>query len=157
MQKLGLHVPLEAERGYHIVFEQPSQKPNNPMMLAAGKFVATAMDQGLRCAGIVEFGGLSEKKSKAPLQLLRRKVQEVFPKLSFASEQEWLGYRPAPTDSLPYIGELSASGVFTAFGHHHIGLTGGPKTGRLVADMIAGHHPNTDIRPFDPMRFKRGK
>lgn len=157
MQKLGLNVPLEAERGYHIVFEQPSQKPNNPMMLAAGKFVATAMDQGLRCAGVVEFGGLSEKKSKAPLQLLRRKVQEFFPKLSFVSEQEWLGYRPAPTDSLPFIGELSASGVFTAFGHHHIGLTGGPKTGRLVADMIAGHHPNTDIRPFDPMRFKRGK
>ncbi|WP_439109736.1 NAD(P)/FAD-dependent oxidoreductase [Lentibacter sp.] len=157
MAKLGLNVPLEAERGYHIVFKDPSQRPNNPMMLAAGKFVATAMDQGLRCAGIVEFGGLSETPSKAPLKLLRRKVQEFFPDLTFASEEEWLGFRPAPTDSLPLIGELNNSGVFTAFGHHHIGLTGGAKTGRLVADMITKNHSNHDMRPFEPMRFAAGK
>ncbi|MGB0608464.1 MAG: NAD(P)/FAD-dependent oxidoreductase [Alphaproteobacteria bacterium] len=156
MQKLGLNVPLEAERGYHIVFKQPSQKPRNPMMLVAGKFVATAMDQGLRCAGVVEFGGITEKRSKAPLKLLRRKVREIFPKLTFASEQEWLGYRPAPSDSLPLIGEISGSGIFAAFGHHHIGLTGGPKTGRLVADLISGNHSNYDIRPFEPMRFGSG-
>ncbi|MDG1936204.1 MAG: FAD-binding oxidoreductase [Paracoccaceae bacterium] len=157
MQKLGLNIPLEAERGYHIVFEQPSQKPNNPMMMAAGKFVATAMDEGLRCAGIVEFGGLTEKRSKAPLRLLRQKVQELFPKLTHTSEQEWLGYRPAPSDSLPLIGQIRDSGVFAAFGHHHIGLTGGPKTGRLVAEMISGNHSNNDIRPFEPMRFDAGK
>ena len=50
MKKLGLEVPLEAERGYHIIFKNPSQRPNNPMMLTEGKFVATPMDQGLRCA-----------------------------------------------------------------------------------------------------------
>lgn len=91
------------------------------------------MDQGVRCAGVVEFGGLSEKRSKAPLKLLRRKVKEMFPGLECESDEEWLGFRPAPTDSLPLIGELGSTGVFTAFGHHHIGLTGGPKTGRLVA------------------------
>lgn len=153
MAKLGLNVPLEAERGYHIVFKEPSLRPNNPMMLVAGKFVATAMDQGLRCAGVVEFGGLSEKRSKAPLNLLRRKAQEFFPDLTYASSEEWLGFRPAPTDSLPLIGELGKTGVFTAFGHHHIGLTGGPKTGRLVADMIANTPTNNDMRPFEPMRF----
>jgi len=153
MGKLGLNVPLEAERGYHIIFKEPTLRPNNPMMLSAGKFVATAMDQGLRCAGIVEFGGLTEKRSKAPLRLLRRKVQELFPDLECASEVEWLGFRPAPSDSLPLIGQLGETGVFTAFGHHHIGLTGGPKTGRLVADMIANNPTNNDMRPFEPMRF----
>lgn len=157
MAKLGLNVPLEAERGYHIVFKEPSQRPNNPMMLTAGKFVATAMDQGVRCAGVVEFGGLNETPSKAPLNLLRRKVQELFPDLTYASQEEWLGFRPAPTDSLPLIGELNGTGVFAAFGHHHIGLTGGPKTGRLVADMIAQNHSNHDMRPFEPMRFATGK
>ncbi|WP_298678678.1 FAD-binding oxidoreductase [uncultured Lentibacter sp.] len=156
MGKLGLSVPLEAERGYHIVYREPSQRPNNPMMLAAGKFVATAMDQGLRCAGIVEFGGLSETRSKAPLALLRKKVKEFFPALTATGEEEWLGFRPAPTDSLPLIGELGQSGVFAAFGHHHIGLTGGPKTGRLVADMITGQHSNHDMRPFQPKRFAKG-
>lgn len=157
MQKLGLNVPLEAERGYHILFKEPSQKPNNPMMLTAGKFVATPMEQGLRCAGIVEFGGLSETPSKSPLKLLRRMVQKTFPTLSYESEEEWLGYRPAPSDSLPLVGELRTTGVFAAFGHHHIGLTGGPKTGRLVADMISGRHTNADIRPFAPMRFSAGQ
>ena len=156
MQKLGLNVPLEAERGYHFVFKDPSETPRNPMMLASGKFVATAMDQGLRCAGIVEFGGLTNKRSKAPLKLLRRKVQEFFPTLTYAAEEEWLGFRPAPTDSLPLIGELNNTGVFAAFGHHHIGLTGGAKTGRLVADMITKNHTNCDMRPFEPTRFAVG-
>lgn len=153
MQKLGLRVPLEAERGYHIIFKNPTQKPNNPMMLTAGKFVATAMDQGLRCAGVVEFGGLDEKLSPGPLKLLRKKVKEVFPRMQAASEEEWLGFRPAPSDSLPLIGEVGASGVYAAFGHHHIGLTGGPKTGRLVADLIAGNATNTDMSQYEPMRF----
>lgn len=154
LKKLGLSVPLEAERGYHILFKQPNLAPKNPMMLTAGKFVATPMERGLRCAGVVEFGGLHERPSKAPLNLLRRKVQEVFPDLTYESTEEWLGFRPAPSDSLPLIGELGRTGVFTAFGHHHVGLTGGPKTGRLVADMIAGTPTNKDMSPFEPMRFK---
>ena len=155
MKKLGLDVPLEAERGYHIIFKNPSQRPNNPMMLTEGKFVATPMDQGLRCAGIVEFGGLSDVKSRKPLEMLRRTVARTFPDLDYTTEEEWLGFRPAPTDSLPLIGEVRGSGVYTAFGHHHIGLTGGPKTGRLVADMIAGNWPNADVSAFDPMRFAK--
>lgn len=156
MQKLGINVPLEAERGYHIVYKNPSQKPRNPMMLAAGKFVATAMDQGVRCAGVVEFGGLSETPSRGPLNLLRRQVNEFFPQMTAESEEEWLGFRPAPSDSLPLIGEVGNTGVFAAFGHHHIGLTGGPKTGRLVAEMITGKRPNNDMSPYEPKRFAKG-
>lgn len=154
MQKLGLNIPLEAERGYHVLFKNPSQSPNNPMMISDAKFVATPMDQGLRCAGVVEFGGLTEKRSKAPLALLRSNVKRFFPEMKAEAEEEWLGFRPAPTDSLPLIGEVGATGVFTAFGHHHVGLTGGAKTGRIVADLIAGKAPNLDLAPYAPDRFK---
>ena len=153
MRKLGITVPLEAERGYHVVYKSPSQIPNDPMMLSSGKFVATAMDQGLRCAGVVEFGGLDDRPSPGPLKLLRKKVQDVFPGLQASGEEEWLGFRPAPSDSLPLIGEVGNTGVYPAFGHHHIGLTGGAKTGRLIADLITGRTPNADIRPFEPGRF----
>lgn len=153
MNKLGINVPLEAERGYHILFKNPSEQPNQPIMVASGKFVATPMAQGLRCAGVVEFGGLEAGASKAPLALLRKKVRESFPNLEASSEEEWLGFRPAPSDSLPLIGEVGKSGVYAAFGHHHIGLTGGPKTGRLVSDLISGKRPNNDISPYDPQRF----
>jgi len=155
MDKLGINVPLEAERGYHIVYKNPSETPRNPMMLATGKFVATQMDQGLRCAGVVEFGGMKDRLSKAPLKLLRRKVAEIFPQMQADSEEEWLGFRPAPSDSLPLIGEIGDSGVFAAFGHHHIGLTGGPKTGRMVADLVNGTLANYDARPFAPQRFAK--
>ncbi len=152
-RKLGITVPLEVERGYHVTFRNPSVKPNNPMMISDAKFVATPMDQGLRCAGIVEFGGLSDQKSKAPLKLLRRKVAEIFPDLTSESDEEWLGFRPSLPDSLPMVGEIGASGVYAAFGHQHVGLTGGAKTGRLVADLITGKTPNIDLRPYHPQRF----
>jgi len=155
MQKIGLNIPLEAERGYHIIFGNPSQKPRDPMMLSSGKFVATAMDQGLRCAGIVEFGGLKAGPSKAPLNLLRKKVKALFPKLKYDTEEEWMGFRPAPTDSLPLIGEVGSTGVYAAFGHHHVGLTGGAKTGRLVADLIAEKPNNRNLDAYSPNRFRR--
>ncbi len=71
MAKLGLNIPLETERGYHIVFQGAEGGPKAPTMVASGKFVATPMAAGLRCAGIVEFGGLQAGPSKAPLALLR--------------------------------------------------------------------------------------
>ena len=153
MQKLGLNIPLETERGYHIVFENATDGASRPIMLTSGKFVATPMDQGLRCAGIVEFGGLDAGPSRAPLALLRRQVAKAFPKMKATGEIEWMGHRPSTTDSLPLIGQVGQSRVFTAFGHQHIGLTGGPKTGRLVAGLITGAQVNTDLAPYHPQRF----
>lgn len=158
-KKLGLKVPLETERGYHMVFKSPENGPSTPpLMVTTGKFVATPMDGGLRCAGIVEFGGLEAGPSQAPLALLERKVRESFPGLTYESTETWLGHRPPapPTDSLPLIGEIGATGVLTGgFGHHHIGLTAGPpKTGRILAGgIVSGDRENTDLSPYDPMRF----
>ncbi|MEL7166224.1 MAG: FAD-dependent oxidoreductase [Pseudomonadota bacterium] len=153
MQKLGLSIPIETERGYHIVFKDATGGPAHPVMVASGKFVATPMAEGLRCAGVVEFGGLAAGPSQAALTLLRKQAKGSFPNLAYTEEIEWLGHRPAPSDSLPLIGEVRDTGVFTAFGHHHIGLTGGPKTGRITAGLVADQPRNTDIRAFDPMRF----
>jgi D-amino-acid dehydrogenase len=152
-KKLGLAVPLESERGYHIVFRSAENGPATPMMVTTGKFVATPMKAGLRCAGVVEFGGLEAPASKAPLDLLRKRVSQTFPKLTFEKEESWLGHRPAPSDSLPLIGEIGASGVFAGFGHHHIGLTAGPKTGRILAGLISGDRQNIDLSVYNPQRF----
>lgn len=152
-KKLGLNVPLESERGYHVVYQNPSIKLNAAYMIASGKFVATPMAAGLRCAGIVEFGGLKAGPSKAPLKFLHKHVKLNFPTLEFSGVEEWHGHRPAPTDSLPLIGEIAGSGVYAGFGHHHIGLTGGPKTGRLIADLITQKGTNMDLSAYDPGRF----
>ena len=151
--KLGLKVPLESERGYHIELWEPSFYPKSPLMIASGKFVMTPMEGRVRLAGMVEFGGLEKGPSKAPFELLRKNIKSAFPTLTWKEETEWMGHRPAPADSIPIIGEApGVKGAFMGFGHHHIGLTGGPKTGRLLAQMIAGKIPNADMSVYAPAR-----
>jgi len=153
MRKLGLRIPLQSERGYHIQLRNPSFMPSCPVMVAAGKFVATPMAAGLRCAGVLEFGGLNQPPSRSPLSLVRKQVAETFPGLSWESDEEWSGHRPAPSDSVPLIGQIRSTRVFAAFGHHHIGLTAGPKTGRLTASLVTGTDAGMDMSPYDPGRF----
>jgi D-amino-acid dehydrogenase len=153
-KRLGLKVPLESERGYHIDLYGPSLMPRSPAMIAAGKFVATPMEGRLRLAGILEFGGLRAPPSRPPLELLLRQIRAAMPGLTWQDAKEWMGHRPAITDSLPLIGEVPGlRGAYLGFGHHHIGLTGGPKTGRLLAQLICGRRPNIDLAPYAPSRF----
>lgn len=154
-RKLGLDVPLESERGYHIELWEPNLMPSAAYMVASGKFVMTPMDGRLRLAGIVEFGGLDAPPSRAPFDLLLRQAKAALPGLRWTDKTEWMGHRPAPADSVPLIGPVpGAEGVYAGFGHHHVGLTGGPKTGRILAQLISGRTPNVDLAPYAPSRFQ---
>ncbi|KIT17876.1 D-amino acid dehydrogenase small subunit [Jannaschia aquimarina] len=154
-RKLGARaLRFETERGYHVELVAPSAFPRDSMMVAEGKFAVNAMEGRIRCAGVVEFGGLRAPASRAPLTMLRRRIAALFPDLTWKEEREWLGHRPATADSLPLIGE--ASGAFLAFGHQHVGLTGGPKTGRIVAGMI-GKEAGEDWSAFAPERHSGRK
>ncbi|MDC0136652.1 FAD-dependent oxidoreductase [Sulfitobacter sp.] len=153
--KLGVKVPFESERGYHIELTNPSAMPRAPMMVASSKFVLTPMQGRLRAAGVIEFGGLDAPASRAPLDMLRRQVKKLLPDLQYDDVVEWMGHRPAPADSLPLIGANDANGrSYSAFGHQHVGLTGGPKTGRMIAELINGRAPNMDMRAFDPSKYR---
>jgi D-amino-acid dehydrogenase len=153
-KKLGLTIPLESERGYHVELWEPNKLPEMPVMIASGKFVATPMEGRLRLAGIVEFGGLETPSSQAPIDLLLKNIKAAIPSLSWKDQQVWMGHRPATADSIPVIGEVpSIKGAFLGFGHHHIGLTGGPKTGRLLSQLIAGRQPNVDTSVYCPSRY----
>lgn len=151
---LGHEPALESERGYHLWLRGPSIVPPHPYMLADAKFLMTPMEAGLRCAGLVEFGGLDAPASNAPIELFKRRVRKLYPTLTWESEDTWLGHRPSTIDSLPLIGPSPKTpGVVFAFGAQHLGLTMGPKTGRLVADMIGGRNPNIDMTPYKVGRF----
>ncbi|MCK5919621.1 MAG: FAD-binding oxidoreductase, partial [Methylococcales bacterium] len=139
---------------YHIDLINSSVMPRSTMMLAAGKFVITPMQGRLRCAGIVEFGGLKAPPNKAPHRLLKKHIHNLFPDLTYDRMDLWMGHRPALPDSIPMIGPIDeVSGVYTAFGHHHVGLAGSARTGRLIADMIAQRDTQIDVSPYRPCRF----
>ncbi len=152
-KQIGLRVPLESERGYHLQFHGAENRTKEPIMITTGKFVATPMTEGVRCAGIVEFGGLHAGPSPAAFKFLKTQVLNAFPKLQGCSAHEWFGHRPTTADFLPLIGEVRSSSVYCAFGHHHYGLTAGPKTGRIIADLISGRPADSQLRYFDPNRF----
>ncbi|MGB7300244.1 MAG: FAD-dependent oxidoreductase [Burkholderiaceae bacterium] len=154
--QLGIRVPMESERGYHLEFWEADRMPADPVMLAAYKVVATPMAGRLRLAGAVEFGGLNAPASDPPFEMLTHAIQELLPGIRYTRTEQWMGHRPAPSDSIPLIGQAPAvAGAWLAFGHHHIGLTTGPKTGRLIAQMIAGKSTDIDMTAFDPGRFSR--
>ena len=153
MKKLGVSISLETERGYHILFENPTELPRNPMIITSGRFGVTPMEMGLRCAGTVELADHHAGPSKGPIKLLKKQAHKAFPNLQYSGIQEWMGFRPTPPDSTPLIGEIGSTGIYTAFGHQHIGLSTGPKTGRLIAQLIDGQTPNVDMTPYSPERF----
>lgn len=155
---LGNRVPLETERGYHLMIRDPEVMPRIPTADADGKFVATPMELGLRLAGTVELAGLSAPPDWRRAQILLTQARRMLPGLAAQHPEErlsmWMGHRPALPDSLPVLGASRASpDVIYAFGHGHIGMTAAPMTGRIVADLVAGRPAPIDIAPFAPGRF----
>ena len=146
---LGITVPMESERGYHIEFINPSVTLRSPLMVAGGKFVVHSMDGRLRCAGVIEFGGLETPASAAPIKLLKQQMSELFPEMTYDRIDEWMGHRPATVDSLPIVGvSPNADNVFLGYGHQHVGLSAGPKTGRWLAQLASGAPLNTDLSAY---------
>jgi D-amino-acid dehydrogenase len=155
---LGDRVPLETERGYHLMISNPEIMPRIPTADADGKFVATPMDTGLRFAGTVELAGLAAPPDWRRAHILLAQGRKMLPGLAASRPEEhisvWMGHRPSLPDSLPVLGPSSASpDVIYAFGHGHVGMTAAPMTGKIVADLVAGRPPAIDIASFAAGRF----
>jgi len=152
--QLGSPVPLEAERGYHVVLSNPGVSPKYPIMSTTGKFIATPMTDGLRLAGLVEFAGLEAPPNYRLARKLLKHAKILFPDVQTQEFTEWMGPRPALPDSLPVIDRSPHfRQVYFAFGHQHVGLTGGPITGRLIANLVSGETPKINMMPFSITRF----
>jgi D-amino-acid dehydrogenase len=152
--QIGVKIPLEAERGYHVTFAEPGIAPRSTVAEAGRLFIATAMEPGLRVAGTAEFAGIEAAPDWRRARVLGRIVKQLFPRLDTSRPSEWMGRRPALPDSLPVIGPApTAAKVFFAFGHGHTGLTAAPMTARIVAGMVAGEPLNLDVRPYRATRF----
>ena len=155
---LGDHIPLETERGYHLMIRDPEIMPRIPTADADGKFVATPMDTGLRFAGTVELAGLAAPPDWRRARILLQQGRKMLPGLAADHPEErisvWMGHRPSLPNSLPALGPSRATpDVIYAFGHGHVGMTSAPMTGKVVADLVAGRPPSIDIAPFAPSRF----
>ncbi|MDA9654512.1 FAD-binding oxidoreductase [Candidatus Pelagibacter sp.] len=146
-------IPLDTERGYHVHFKDCDHLLSRPVIFQNRGFGITPMEQGLRVVGTVEFGGLDNPLSKLRVKNLINNAKYMMGDLP-EHEDEWLGFRPTLPDYLPVIGPSKKhKNVFYCFGHHHLGWTLGPISGKIVSGMIADENTNLDLKPYSSLRF----
>ena len=146
-------IPLDTERGYHVHFKDCDHLLKRPVIFSNRGFGITPMEQGLRVVGTVEFGGLKNPLSKSRIKNLINNAKYMMGDLP-DHEDEWLGFRPTLPDFLPVMGpSKNYKNVFYCFGHHHLGWTLGPISGKIVSGMIAKENTNLNLAPYSSTRF----
>ena len=150
---LGEKIPLDTERGYHVHFKNCEDLLSRPVIFSNRGFGITPMEQGLRVVGTVEFGGLENPLSKSRIKNLINNAKYMLGDLP-EHEDEWLGFRPTLPDFLPVMGPSKKyKNVYYCFGHHHLGWTLGPISGKIVSGMIAKENTNLNLEPYSSIRF----
>ncbi len=148
-----INVPVESERGYHLELFGTNIRINQPIANGYLKLAITPRPTGIRFAGLVEFGSLNSKPNPKAFELLWRNAKAMFPGITYERKMEWSGHRPSTVDSLPVIGPSNTdNNMFFAYGHHHIGLTAGPKTGKIISKVILRDNDQDDLKAFNPYR-----
>ncbi|MCW5634764.1 MAG: FAD-dependent oxidoreductase, partial [Rubrivivax sp.] len=151
---LGVRVPLESQRGYHVTVHSANLALVHTVMAVEDNLMVNPMAMGLRLAGSVEFAGLAAPPAWARADVLLAKGRQLFPQLDTSNVSRWMGHRPCLPDSLPVIGRApGAANAWLAFGHGHVGMCAAASTGREVAALVAGRTPQLDLHPFRPERF----
>ncbi len=155
LDRLGLRLPLMVKRGYHRHFRSDGDAAlARPVLDAGPGYLITPMEMGLRITTGVEFAARDAKATPVQFERLLPKARELFPLGDQVDEKTWLGSRPCFPDSRPVIGRApNLGGLWLAIGHAHWGLTLGPATGRMIAEMMVGDTPFCDPAPYRAERF----
>lgn len=155
LKALGVSVPLAVKRGYHMHYKASGNASlGRPVIDADNGFVLAPMEAGIRLTTGAEFAFRDAPATPRQLEMVEPVARRLFP-LDIRSDVEpWLGSRPCLPDMIPMIGPVPRlKGLYVNFGHQHLGLTLGPATGRLLAEMVTGEAPYTDPSPYRVDRF----
>lgn len=154
----GKKVPLDTERGYHLML--PHEHGRLPFAVTSleRKFIMTPMADGLRLAGTVEFAGLDRAPVMERAWQLHRLSKDLFKRdLNAEAATPWMGFRPSLPDSLPIIDRVCGGKVLLAFGHQHLGLTQAAVTAELIAQLASPATANQShgLPAIEPYRLDR--
>jgi D-amino-acid dehydrogenase len=156
-KELGLSLLLQAGKGYSITLPAPRQLPEICSILTEARVAVTPMGNSLRFAGTMEITGLDLSINQARVNGIKKSIPAYFPAFSaddFEGLPVWSGLRPCSPDGLPYIGRSRQyPNLSIATGHAMMGLSLGPVTGQLIADILSDRQPTIDLTLLNPDRF----
>lgn len=154
-RQFGYAPPLFGKRGYHMHYDlRGNAVLNRPLVDADTGFALVPMRRGIRLTTGVEFARTNAPPSPVQLERAEPVARALLPLDRRLDAAPWMGVRPALPDMLPVIGRAPTEDcLWCAFGHAHQGLTLGPSTGRLLAEMMSGETGFLDPAPYRPDRF----
>jgi len=152
---LGIRLPLAVKRGYHRHFRPRGNAGlARPILDAENGYCIVPMAQGIRITTGAEFAARDAAPTPVQFARVMPAASGLFPLGDAIEERPWMGARPCFADSRPVIGRAPGRpGLWLAYGHGHSGLTLGPVTGRLIAEMMTGETPFCDPAPYRAERF----
>jgi len=157
LDPLGVRLPLAVKRGYHLHF-RPRRDASlaRPVLDADNGYCIVPMEQGIRITTGVEIAPRDAASTPVQFDRVLPAARNLFPLGEAVEDKPWLGARPCFADSRPVLGRAPGRpGLWLACGHGHAGLTLGPVTGRLIAEMMTGATPFCDPAPYGAERFGR--
>jgi D-amino-acid dehydrogenase len=152
---LGYRIPLAVKRGYHLHLNPRGNAVlHHPVLDTDLGYLLAPMNRGIRITTGAEFARRDAPPTPVQVERALPRAHALFPLGEPVDAKPWMGARPCLPDMLPVIGKAPRhSGLWFDFGHQHHGLTLGPATGRLLAEMMTGETPFADVRPFAVERF----
>ncbi len=152
---LGYSIPLGIKRGYHLhLAPRGNAVLNHPVLDSDRGYLLAPMNRGIRLTTGVEFARRDAPATPVQLERALPRAHTLFPLGEAIDAKPWMGARPCLPDMIPVIGRAPRhAGLWFDFGHQHHGLTLGPVTGRLLAEMMTGETPFADPKPYAVERF----
>ena len=158
-RELRLILPMQAGKGYSLTLPKPRQLPAIPAILTEARVAVTPMGSSLRFGGTMEIAGLNESINPVRVQGIIKSALKYYPDFTphdFDGIKPWCGLRPCSPDGLPYVGRTARyPNLSIATGHAMMGLSLGPITGKLMAEILSGERSSIDIELLNPDRYAR--
>lgn len=157
VSKLGISLPMQAGKGYSFTVNQAEKNVRIPSILLEARVAVTPMGNSLRFGGTMEISGVDHAINMKRVKGMVDAIPGYYPDLKVSMPEKkdvWHGLRPCPPDGLPYIGRVTKfSNLVMAAGHSMLGLSLGPGTGKVVAEIVSNEKPSVPVNQFNPERF----
>lgn len=157
LHDIGIRLPLQPGKGYSVTIPNPTLRLKIPSILTEARVAVTPMGNQLRLAGTMELAGLDQSVNMRRVEAIISAVPRYyggFDPSTVDRSNPWKGLRPCSPDGLPYIGRFRAyTNLTAATGHAMVGMSLGPITGKLVAELVCGQPTSIDISALSPDRY----